>query len=81
MKTTVFNGENYAITVVSDGNPDTVIPAKGMVEIDLDLCTSHNLNGAHVFNQGSFYVLEDGDWTLKYENNYTGYDLEIYNAK
>ncbi|AHD06426.1 hypothetical protein [Paenibacillus larvae] len=69
----VYNGENIAITIVSDGNPDVSIPPKGVTEINLDL-------NEHRFNEGSFYILEEGDWYAKTEHCASGADIEIYLA-
>lgn len=63
----IYNGENIAITVVTDGNEDVVIQPKEFATIET------NAN----FNSDSFYIEENGDWYAK-ENGSTGADLEIY---
>lgn len=65
----IFNGENTAITVVTDGNADVVVPARSFATIN----TEAN------FNSDSFYVQEDGEWYAKDSND--GNVMEIYNAR
>lgn len=67
----VYNGEEFAITVVSDGNEDVVIEPGETVEIDL--------TDEHHFNDDSFYVQEEGEWYAKEADHYGG-RIEIYNA-
>lgn len=72
----VYNGENIAITIVSDGNPDINIPPLEVAEINLDIMNVHFFN----FPDGSFYILEEGDWYAKTEHCGSGADIEIYLA-
>lgn len=59
----VYNGENMAITVVTDSST-TVIDGKSFATVETDA----------PFNSDSFYIEEDGAWYAK-EN---GPCLEIY---
>ena len=65
----VYNGENTAITIVTDGNADVVVQPKSFATIETDA----------TFNSDSFYVQEDGEWYAK-ENGDTGADFEIYSG-
>lgn len=69
-KMRVYNGEDMAITIVTDGNADVVIQPGEYATIETDAA----------FNSDGFYVQEDGDWYAK-ENGSTGADLEIYNGR
>lgn len=69
----IYNGEEIAITVVSDGNDDVVINPGETVEIELN--DEHNFNA----NDGSFYVQEEGEWYAKEVDSYGG-RIEIYKS-
>lgn len=64
----IYNGENVAITVVSDGNADVVIQPKSFATIETDAS----------FNSDSFYVQEGGEWYAKDSND--GNVMEIYSG-
>lgn len=64
----IYHAENVAITVVSEGNADVVIPAKEFAVIEAVL----------PFNTPEFYVEEEGEWYAKVENCTSGADVEIY---
>ncbi|WP_348622568.1 hypothetical protein [Paenibacillus polymyxa] len=70
-KTAVYNGDTEKITIVSDGNPHTVIEPGEVAELIGELAG---------FNTDEFYVLEPGEWYAKRENCHSGADIEIYNA-
>ena len=64
----IYNGENTAITIVTDGNADVVIQPYSFATIE----TEAN------FNSDSFYVQEDGEWYAKDSND--GNVMEIYSG-
>ena len=66
-KLKVFNGENVAITVVTNFDNDTVIQPKSFAIIETEA----------TFNSDNFYVEQEGKWLGKI-NGSTGADLEIY---
>lgn len=66
-KTEVYNGEDCAITLVTDNNPDVIIQPYESVVIELSI---------DAVISDSFYIVEDGEWYTK-EN---GGRVEIYNA-
>ncbi|KJD43314.1 hypothetical protein [Paenibacillus terrae] len=68
----VYNGESVKITVVSDGNPDTVIQPGEYAKLAGELVG---------FATDMFHVLEDGEWYAKREHCYSGADVEIYNNR
>lgn len=65
----VYNGEDVAITVVTDGNPDVTIQPKSFAEVSVTEDAVFNSDAFYVENQGSWYAAEAG---------HTGADLEIY---
>ena len=68
--TTIYNGTDSTITVVTNGNPDLVIESEEFGEVNL-------LEGAS-FNSpdGSFYVEEEGTFYLSHDCT-TDADYEI----
>jgi hypothetical protein len=70
-KLDIFNGESREITVVTDYCKITIPPHESrIVEVDEDA----------QFNQGEFYVEEEGSWYIKTKNCDTGCDAEIYDG-
>ena len=65
----IYNGENVAITVVTDGNADVVIEAKSFAEV--------NVSKDVEFNSDCFYIEEKGAW-YAIDARHTDADLEIY---
>lgn len=69
--TRVYNGEDHAITLVSDGNPDVLIQPYQTIEITISTDTVIS---------DSFYVVEEGEWYTKEGKDLDG-RVEIYNAR
>lgn len=82
-KMRIFNGEDVAITIVSDGNADVVIQPKEYATVEIDHVSKGNQDGVHNFGSDSFYVEEEGAWygNWKGEDSMsTVADLEIYKS-
>jgi len=72
--TKIFNGELTDITVVTD-LCSVVIPAKGIVEVEIPEDA--------VFGTDTFYVEEEGSWYANHKgvnSCESGAEMEIYNA-